>query len=377
MNYYNENDPKAAQWLRQLAAAGLIPAGHVDERSIHDVTGSDLAGFTQCHFFAGIGGWSLALRLAGWPDDQPVWTGSCPCQPFSVAGKGLGRKDPRHLWPEFHRLIRECAPPVVFGEQVASKAGRGWLARVCADLEALAYATGAADLCAAGVGAPHIRQRLFWMAHATGERRDGGTGVQRENGRAFAEATGGLCEPNGTGREPGRLATKATGHGGAAEPAGGSGGVGDSNGAGCSQHGGPVAVQEERDSIELRGNFGGVVHSSLPEKARLRSLSEQLPGQAAFGMGHSEDQHEQRFGESREVGSGAVGGSGFWSDFDLLPCRDGKVRRVESSSFPLADGFPGRVGLLRGYGNAIVSQVAAEFIQAFQDIRPGTTTFNP
>ena len=63
--YYNEFDPYAAQWLRNLIAAGLIPAGEVDERSIVDVAPSDLAGFVQCHFFAGIGGWALAARLAG------------------------------------------------------------------------------------------------------------------------------------------------------------------------------------------------------------------------------------------------------------------------------------------------------------------------
>ena len=77
--YYNEFDPKAAAWLRELIKRGLIADGVVDERSILDVSADDLVGFTQCHFFAGIGGWSYALRLAGWSDDQPVWTGSPPC----------------------------------------------------------------------------------------------------------------------------------------------------------------------------------------------------------------------------------------------------------------------------------------------------------
>ncbi len=167
-HYYNEHDPKAAAWLRELMKQNLIPSGEVDERSIADVRPSDLTDFTSCHFFAGIGGWPLTMRLAGWPDNRPVWTGSCPCQPFSSAGKGLGEKDPRHLWPEFLRLITACAPATVFGEQVASAAGRVWLAGVRTDLEALAYEVGAADLCAAGIGAPHIRQRIFWYGSLSG-----------------------------------------------------------------------------------------------------------------------------------------------------------------------------------------------------------------
>lgn len=125
--YYNEIDPYAAQWLRNLIDAGLIAPGDVDERSIVDVQPEDLEGYTQCHFFAGIAGWSQALRLAGWPDDRPVWTGSCPCQPFSAAGKGAGANDTRHLWPEFFRLIEACRPRTIFGEQVASALGRQWL----------------------------------------------------------------------------------------------------------------------------------------------------------------------------------------------------------------------------------------------------------
>jgi len=136
VNYYNEHDPRAAGWLRALIAAGHLPAGTVDTRSIADVLPADLAGFTQCHFFAGIGGWSYALALAGWPADRPVWTGSCPCQPYSAAGKGLGDADPRNLWPAFFNLLRQCRPECVFGEQVASAIGHGWLDGICADLEA-------------------------------------------------------------------------------------------------------------------------------------------------------------------------------------------------------------------------------------------------
>jgi DNA (cytosine-5)-methyltransferase 1 len=181
--YYNEIDKFAAEWLRNLIKAGHIAPGDVDERDIRDVRPDDLAGYTQCHFFAGIGGWSYALRLADWPDDRPAWSGSCPCQPFSAAGRGAGFADERHLWPHFHWLIGQCRPPVVFGEQVSSKDGLGWFDLVQADLEGQGYAVGALDACAAGVGAPHIRQRLWWVADAGSEglserERDGH--VQRE-----------------------------------------------------------------------------------------------------------------------------------------------------------------------------------------------------
>src|SRR5687768_10112388 len=133
--YYNENDAFAAAWLRNLIGAGLISPGFVDERDIRDVQPADLHGYDRCHFFAGIGGWDYALQLAGWPSGEPVWTGSCPCQPFSAAGKRSGFDDTRHLWPTWFRLIRECRPPVVFGEQVASADGLAWFDTVSTDLE--------------------------------------------------------------------------------------------------------------------------------------------------------------------------------------------------------------------------------------------------
>lgn len=162
--YYNEIDPHAALTLANLIAAGHIAHGIVDTRSIEDVKPSDLKGFKQCHFFAGVGVWSLALRRAGWPDDREVWTGSCPCQPFSSAGEGAGFADERHLWPAFNHLIEVRRPAVVFGEQVASRSADVWIDLVCADLEAVGYAFGAIPFPAASVGAPHIRDRLYWVA---------------------------------------------------------------------------------------------------------------------------------------------------------------------------------------------------------------------
>lgn len=171
--YYNEIDPYAAQWLRNLIAAGHIAPGDVDERSIEDVHPDDLKPYTQCHFFAGIGVWSYALRLAGWPDDRPVWTGSCPCQPFSKTGKGLGFADERHLWPAWLHLIKECRPGELIGEQVADRDALPWLDLVQDDLEALGYAFGAVAFPSASVGAPHLRNRTYWVANANSEGLEG------------------------------------------------------------------------------------------------------------------------------------------------------------------------------------------------------------
>ncbi|MGZ5053395.1 MAG: DNA cytosine methyltransferase [Methylobacter sp.] len=165
--YYNEIDPKAAAWLRELIKQGLIADGIVDERSITEVAPNELAGFAQCHFFAGIGGWSYALRLAGIPDEYPVWTGSCPCQPFSAAGSNKGKSDERHLWPAFFNLIKQCGPITVFGEQVEGAVKHGWLDDLSADLERENYAVGAAVLGAHSIKGWHERNRIYWVAHNT------------------------------------------------------------------------------------------------------------------------------------------------------------------------------------------------------------------
>lgn len=255
--YYNEIDPFAAEWLRELIRAGLIAPGDVDERSIEDVSPTDLVEYNQCHFFAGIGGWSYALRLAGWPDDRPVWTGSCPCQPFSCTGARRGFADERHLWPAFYRLIRQCLPAAVVGEQVAGNNALPWIDLVWGDLEGFMYTFRTMDFPACIVGAPYRRQRFFWVAYSDGDGR-------------FARAWD------------------------------------------CSAAG-------------------------------YRALS------------------------APDSGAGDGKTAGFWRECDWLWHRDGTWRPVRPGSFPLADGLPGRVAVLRGIGNAIVPQQAAAFIGAVME----------
>ncbi|MGP1667822.1 MAG: DNA cytosine methyltransferase, partial [Rhodanobacter sp.] len=196
MNYYNEWDKGAAAWLRELIKAGHLPQGYVDERSIAEVTPGDLEGFTQCHFFAGIGGWPLALNMAGVRADQRLWTGSPPCQPFSVAGKQLGQLDERHLAPTFMRLVAQCRPAVLFGEQVAAAIGKHWLDDLFAELEKQDYACGAAVLPACSVGAPHKRDRLFFGANLLVHADDEPIPAAR-HGEGFAISGGSGTAPVG------------------------------------------------------------------------------------------------------------------------------------------------------------------------------------
>jgi len=366
--FYSEFNPHAAQWLRNLIDADLIAYGDVDERDIRDITPNDLAGYTQCHFFAGIGVWSYALRMAGWPDWRPVWTGSPPCQPFSAAGRGGGTADERHLWPHLYHLIRVRRPVQFFGEQVASKDGLGWLDTVQADMEGTRYAGGAVDLCAAGVGAPHIRQRQFLFFSDTGVALgdSGSEGCTEQWGRweqserpgcvgRMADRDGGESG-QGWGIQPGRE------HGQQPQDGGAGGWPG---GAERSGEDGPIALA---DCGSERREWGQGLSTRCEHD---RSDARRLQGNdGPFGVSETRDGREPR--RPGPTNSG-------WADADWLFCRDGKWRPVKPGTFPLVDGtafrldsgsaYAGksRAKLLEGAGNAIVSEAAAHVIAAFLD----------
>ncbi len=360
--YYNEKDAYAAQWLRNLIAAGLIASGDVDERSIVDVRPEDLEGYTQCHFFAGIGCWSEALHLAGWPDERPVWTGSCPCQPLSVAGPRTGHLDERHLWPAFHRLIDKRHPAAVFGEQSASKAGREWLAGVRLDLESSRYACGAANLCSGGIGSPNIRQRFYWAAYADG----GNAGAEwlqrsREHGQLAQDGRSAEGLANAGHEQARRSATTGEAQGG--RPFG--------DAAGC-----------DRDLAWL-GDAKGQRLLGRPDDsdARGRQCPLGQTGQGITqGLGDAASQGLQgQWREYRPSGERHRGLAGYamqagvpqWNGATIaVKCSDGPRRiSAQPDAFPLAAGVKGRMGRLRAYGNAINAKLAAEFIIAAEEAR--------
>ncbi|MEM6485307.1 MAG: DNA cytosine methyltransferase [Pseudomonadota bacterium] len=388
--YYNEIDPFCAAWLRELIANELIAPGHVDERSIEDVRPDDLAGYTQCHFFAGIGGWSYALRLAGWPDNVPVWTGSCPCQPFSAAGKGAGFDDERHLWPYWHWLVQQLKPSVIFGEQVANKAAEPWIDLVQTDLEAMDYAFGIIPFPAAGVGAPHIRDRAYWVASdsisgqpSRAELRDC---AQAQIGRYFAPNGGsfsGMADGETVRRQqeyPRQTSQRsrdsekgnAAGfeHGGSCSRLGHS----DSEHAWRNSRAGAQS-QGENDcgtvghEPRTPSTAGGLADTTGSESGQARAV--QPSGQLGLQQENGSGVREGDSGTRAEVdgGMGPSPTNGRWADVDWLGCRDGKFRPVEPGTFPLADGLSARVGRLRGYGNAIEPDQAAEFVRAFCEVQ--------
>lgn len=326
--WMTDNDPFCCEWLRELVRAGQLD-GEVCERDIRELQPSDCTA-ARCHFFAGIGGWELALRIGGWPGDVPVWTGSCPCQPLSCAGKRRGHADERHLWPAWFRLVRECRPATIFGEQVASRDGLEWLDGILSDLESAGYACAAADLCAAGEGAPHIRQRLYWVANsklrATGRQRldmESSSNCIEEEARERKRVRSNA----GAGGDTGRLA--------------------DSTG------------MDTSDGTVQRGRKHG---------------QREKDGCADGGLGNAESagpqgRRDRRCAETRGVHRrySELSGETFWSGARIVECSDGRARRIpaEPEFFPLAHGVPARVASLRGYGNGIVPQVAARFVRAF------------
>lgn len=436
--YYNEFDPKAAAWLRELIDAALIAPGDVDERSICDVKGEDLAGYTQIHMFAGIGGWSYALRLAGWPDDRPVWSGSAPCQPFSNAGKRAGVKDERHLWPVFCSLIKECRPQVVFGEQVASAEVVGtqleadfalavqvgdyaranklakrlvkangfhfqprWIDGVCSDLEEAGYSFGFKVLGAHSVGAPHIRQRVFWMADSGSERWERRPCVIGDR-RQEAQRSETVCDSGNDCRRVGM--GDATGNGRHARSGGthGNGHPEERNRAsepcGAGTDCGLVHPEHRRSALEESGAESGgsgiscrVGYSHNSGETPIAGVSEGAHAQCGRGVGgmayayggeprDGELQRGGQYGQQPEDGRS----SGFWDAYELIYCRDEKYRRIEPGAFPLVARLPtgmvpscdpglkevqstaeAKQSRLKGYGNAINPYVAAEFVAAY------------
>jgi DNA (cytosine-5)-methyltransferase 1 len=360
MNYLNEWNPFAAQWCRNLADAGEIPKCVVDETDIRKVTGDQLREYKQCHFFAGIAGWPLALKLAGVPEDFRIWTGSCPCQPFSRIGKKQKQSDDRHLWPEMSRLIRECRPPFAVGEQVAGRDGEEWLKAVQSGLERDGYGFVSAELCAPCVEEDHNRSRIYWGAWCLDGFRPvrfasdcDEDGDCPECGIDYAE-----CECPGPTEEGVFVAECDDGLFGCR--------LADSNVPRQFSDRGAVFSDQRNDT---RGG-------SASDRRILVYASGERPQRFTGDVNLGDEPGWLGQDSSRSVAATGVR--------DLVECENGKFRPFQPGSFPLAHGFPrklgpgqpelqrlvrsaraNRNGRIEGYGNAIVPELGAMFIRAF------------
>lgn len=448
MNFYNDNDPRICAWLEELQSSNLIPKGKVDGRDIRKLKSKDLRGFTQHHFFCGIGGWPAALELAGWPTDRPVWSASLPCQPWSAAGKQKGTKDERDLCPAFLELVRELRPETIFGEQVASNLTVGcigdtdgeseeegspilrgfekligtidgetdektsvWLDRVSDELEKEGYTIGAVVLPACSVGAPHRRYRIFWVANRQdikhersrdsrqwregfancgdvslsdaecSERRalNGSCGDEGRNGLPQREEGPGRI---GVDSEDGKLENSDSRRWNARRPeprpseAGSQPGFSGQNiSVGQSDSSGSQPGQQ---AAQRNGHW----HSAEPASGELAKSS-----QSGLEMeGHSKHEQGQN-GIWQASLTGDASRRGYWSNFELCHFTDGKIRRIEPGTFPVAPRLPkgmvpgsnpslsevqntfeARSWRLHGYGNSIVIQLAAEFLKSCMEI---------
>jgi DNA (cytosine-5)-methyltransferase 1 len=420
--YYNEFEPYAAQWLRNLIAKNLIAPGEVDERSITDVRADDLAGFTQCHFFAGIAGWSLAARLAGWPDDRELWTGSAPCQPYSVAGKGKGQDDDRDLWPDYFRLIEARRPVVAMGEQVAAAISKHWLDRVFTDMERIGYACESAVVPACAVNAPHRRDRVWFVADAA-ESNEWRWGIHRpaESGSANCQRTSGESKRRGAGGTVADADSDACRHGdpnarGSADRSR-TGKIGGLERAddGTLEHterarleghagydGAACGWAQPDRSIAQAGSGGTLANTGSGRCTGQDGRQSEQPGRSEIECASDTrtvaDTDQSGTSEERQQRSGQLSGIGGypWAGAQWIIGHDGKARRVGSRIRRVADGLPAgmagiragsdaeevemipllahgvkaRVGKLRAFGNAIVPAVAAEVIGAYMDCRP-------
>ena len=336
--------------------------GDVDERSIADVQASDLTGYQQVQLFAGLGGWPWAFRLANWPEEWEVWSGSCPCGPWSIAGKRKGFDDERHLWPHMQRLIAGRTPNIVFGEQV-SKAP-AWLGLVRSDMEDMDYALGVYPIEAASAGAEHYRDRYFFTGYRTCLMAD-------EYGSRSAQPQGCIGEQRRRFVDNGKI--------------GACGALADSE---CprpfsSAHSGIHSGEKITGARNVELDRFSVPHSVFaladsdnkrsqePERERGNTGTQQpsvarsdfrpLVDDPGFGWGEGWTESEfRRRGFAAPVAS--IG------DCQYVECPDGKWRRLPPPGVRwLATGIPKRIPMLAALGNAIDPRPASAFIASFMD----------
>lgn len=319
----------------------------------------------------------LVARMADKTLDQaPVWDnvktfdgrpwrgkvdcviGGYPCQPFSVAGKRRGTEDPRHLWPHVARIVGEVSPALCFFENVPNHLNLGFQS-VCEDLWGMGYGVEAGVFSAAEIGAPHLRKRLFIMAHRDREHGEWRR-IKREGWRT--ESTNGsiaVADRESDGRNERR-----------SQPARLEGGLDASFGCGpvadtacdlrrASWDDGSVASDGRSDELANPSEQGSQGRGGL-EQADEGRKTETGVGPHASGRGGA---LADTVGDTVRYESRRWHGKS-WPDSPFPPApgdAEGWSRMPDDAKPAVrrdADGASCRVDRLRCLGNAVVPQVA-------------------
>ena len=298
-----------------------------------------------------------------------IITGGYPCQPFSVAGRKKGEEDPRHLWPEYFRLVKELRPTWVIGENVSGHIKLG-LDTVIEDLESEGYAARTFSISASSIGANHQRERVWIIANSerngltTSEKRGGfektiSEQQKRENNTFNSEGTSSIPLSS-------KNVEDTRQHGGGLEPSGNT----ESIGRGSLEKTERSTNADQTSGSSQRGeimadtkNIGSILSSHEGERQgnSTRRSEGQLEGDGET-MANTSSERTSR-GETGWEDAENVGQSsrrpwdGWW---DIEP----NVGRV-------ANGVPKRVDRLKSLGNSLVPSIpyyiGLSILQTYED----------
>jgi DNA (cytosine-5)-methyltransferase 1 len=311
----------------------------------------------------------------GWNDGNTILTGGFPCQPYSLAGKRLGKEDDRHLWPEMLRVIREIQPRWVVGENVfgiVNWDGGLVFNEVQTDLEAEGYEVQAYVLPAAAVNAPHRRDRVWFVAYSNKcAERPSGTSCRadREGGNDINEQ-----------KERREQAQQYTGHGDVSRTTLNSNNTRRSAGLGQVSEA-DREVSERNKSAKLGNASGGIIADTESQQnkrngqKRFFPFSARVDEQGIIADTKSQQSERMRF-EQRDIskseqkqfrgGSSKVGDMPNWASFPtteptIRDRNDGLSDRLAGITFP-----KWRQESIKAMGNAIVPQVALQIFKTIE-----------
>ena len=296
-----------------------------------------------------------------------IITGGFPCQPFSVAGKQAGTDDDRHLWPVMFRIIQEFTPRWVIGENVKGLTNIQdgvVFETVCTDLEGEGYEVRTFNIPAAGVGAPHRRERIWIVAHAKRFNESEPIGRSDETSRGIQEEH---RQNDSSARESSRTSS-----------------IWQSNNGYEDMEASRRTLQQGTELRETNEDEVGEGHAN--QHQRSGSTSESNVANAYARLGHRTYKEIQSRGQAPNSSSKgstnvantessdrhdneAVAGDGESSTQEIFGdgssvSGEGSWWHTEPDVGRVAHGVPGRVYRLRGLGNSIIPKIAEEIGRA-------------